>query len=419
MDVVRQPQEPIATEPDIEHAAVPAAETPAREASDRVISVDAFRGFVMLLMASEGLGISQVAKTFAQSRFWQVVNYQVSHVQWIGCSLWDLIQPSFSFLVGVSLPYSIACRRARGQTYGQMFRHALARSLALIFLGILLRSDNKPQTYFTFEDTLTQIGLGYLFLFILANKPVRTQILAAASLLFVYWLAFLLYPLPPAGFDYSTVGVPADWQHLQGLSAHWDKNTNLAAGFDQWFLNLFPREKPFGFNGGGYQTLSFIPTLVTMIFGLLAGGLLKSDRPGTEKVKRLVVAGVAGLVIGWSLGLLGICPVVKRIWTPSWTIFSGGWACLLLAAFYGVVDLKGKRKWAFPLVVVGMNSIAMYVIAHIFPGLIERTLKTNLGQHVFERLGGPYAPIVEASAVLFCMWLIVYWMYKRKIFIRI
>ncbi len=373
----------------------------------------------MLLMASEGLGIPQVAKAFSQSRFWQFMGYEFDHVKWVGCALWDLIQPSFSFLVGVSLPYSIAARRAKGQTYGQMFRHALFRSLALILLGIFLRSMGKPQTYFTFEDTLTQIGLGYLFLFILANKPMRTQAVAAGALLFVYWLAFLVYPLPPANFDYSSVGVRSDWEHLGGMAAHWDKNTNFASAFDQWFLNLFPREKPFVFNGGGYLTLSFIPTLATMVFGLLAGGLLKSERPSKEKVRILITAGIAGLVIGWTLGLLGICPVVKRIWTPSWAIFSGGCCCLLLASFYHVVDLKGRRKWTFPLLVVGMNSIAMYLLAHIFPSMIEKNLKTHLGQNVFEHLGGVYAPILEASAVLLVLWLMCYWLYKRKVFLRI
>lgn len=403
-------------------AVVPAesgAQAPPVATPGRQVSMDAYRGFVMLLMASEGLGISEVAKQFANSGFWQFLKFQTDHVQWTGCALWDLIQPSFSFLVGVSLIYSFANRKAKGEPYGRMLRHAVIRSLALILLGVFLRSDHKPQTYFTFEDTLSQIGLGYTFLFLLADKKPRVQMAATGVLLFGYWLAFALYPLPAAGFDYASVGVKPGFLHLHGFAAHWDKNTNFASWFDQWFLNLFPREKPFVYNGGGYLTLSFIPTLATMILGLLAGGVLRSERPAGDKVRTFVIAGVGCLIVGFALDALGICPVVKRIWTPSWTIYSGGFCLLLLAAFYYVVDVREKRRWAYPLVVVGMNSIAMYVMAHFLAAIVERSLKTNLGERFFEHTGGVYAPILEASAVLFFLWLVCWWMYRRKLFLKI
>jgi len=385
----------------------------------RLVSVDAYRGVVMLLMASEGLGISKVAEQLSNSGLWQLLRFQTDHVTWTGCALWDLIQPSFSFLVGAALVYSFANRRARGEPYGRMLRHAIVRSVLLVLLGVFLRSDHKPQTYWTFEDTLTQIGLGYTFLFLLADKKPRVQLAACAVLLVGYWLAFALHPLPSAGLDYASVGVKPDFPHLTGFAAHWDKNTNFAAHFDQWFLNLFPREKPFVFNGGGYLTLSFIPTLATMILGLLAGGVLRSENPATEKVRTFVVAGIGCLVAGFLLDKLGICPVVKRIWTPSWTIYSGGWCFLLLAAFYYVVDVRERKRWAFPLVVVGMNSIAMYVMAHFLASIVERSLKTNLGEHFFEHIGGVYAPILESSVVLFFLWLVCWWMYRRKLFLKI
>jgi heparan-alpha-glucosaminide N-acetyltransferase len=385
----------------------------------RLVSMDAYRGFVMMLMASEGLGISEVAKAFANNGLWQFLKFQTDHVSWTGCALWDLIQPSFSFLVGVSLVYSFGSRKAKGDSYGLILRHAIIRSFILVFLGVFLRSDHKPQTYFTFEDTLSQIGMGYTFLFLLADKKPKVQLAALGVVLVGYWLAFALYPLPPAGFDYSSVGVKPDWQHLHGFAAHWDKNTNFASAFDQWFLNLFPREKPFVYNGGGYLTLSFIPTLGTMILGLLAGGVIKSGKSGMEKVRTFVIAGISCLAIGFLLDMTGICPVVKRIWTPSWTIYGGGWCFLLLAAFYWVIDLKGHKRWAFPLIVVGMNSIAMYVMAHFLWPIVERSLKTNLGEHFFEHVGGAYAPILEASATLFFLWWACLWMYKRKLFLKV
>src|SRR5260221_4070388 len=171
-------------------------------APSRLSSLDAYRGFVMLLMASEGLGITQVARTFKESGFWQFLSYQTDHVQWTGCSLWDLIQPSFMFMVGVAMPYSLASRRAKGQPFGQMFLHALWRSLILAYLGIFLRSVGREQANFTFEDVLTQIGLGYPLLFLLAWTKPRTQFIAAIAILSVYWLAFALYPLPGSAFDY-------------------------------------------------------------------------------------------------------------------------------------------------------------------------------------------------------------------------
>jgi predicted acyltransferase len=136
-------------------------------------------------------------------------------------------------------------------------------------------------------------------------------------------------------------------------------------------------------------------------------------------VQWLAIAGVIGLASGTIVGALGICPVVKRIWTPSWVLFSGGWCFLFLAAFYTVMDLKGYRRWAFPLVVVGMNSIAAYCIDHLFNGFIQKNLFTNLGHGIFRFLGNAYEPMFHGAATILVCWLILYWMYRRKIFLRI
>jgi predicted acyltransferase len=394
-------------------------------AANRLVSLDAYRGFVMLLMASGGLGIAGfVEQHHLTGRFWQFLAYHTDHVQWRGCALWDLIQPSFTFIVGVALPFSLAKRKTTGQSFGWMTFHAFVRSLILIALGIFLRSINRTQTYYTFEDTLTQIGLGYTFAFLLAWTKPRTQAIAVALILLGYWAAFALYPLPKPGFDYASVGVPADWQQqfgLSGFAAHWGKNTNFAAAFDQWFLNLFPREHRFIFNSGGYLTLSFIPTLGTILLGLLAGELLRSREPADKKFWSLLAFGFAGLVVGTILDLTGICPVVKRIWTPSWTIYSAGWCCLLLAAFYMIIDAAGWKAWSFPMVVVGMNSIAMYCMADGgFGHFVRGSLSTHFGPyHVFASLVGMYAPILESAAVLLVLWLVCLWMFRRRIFLRI
>jgi heparan-alpha-glucosaminide N-acetyltransferase len=386
----------------------------------RLTSMDAYRGLVMLLIMGEVLHFCRVARALPESGFWKFLCHHQSHVSWIGCSLHDLIQPSFSFLVGVALPFSLASRKARGQSLGHMTLHAAGRALTLILLGVFLRSTDHSQTYWTFEDTLSQIGLGYLFLFLVGLRPVRDQWAAFLLLVIGYWAAFALYPLPGPDFDYAAVGVPSTWQGLmQGFPGHWNKNSNLAWAFDTWFLNLFPREKPFAFNDGGYATLSFIPTLATMILGLIAGGVLRSERPQRQKLRWLALAGVMALVIGSLLGVLGVCPVVKRIWTPSWVLFSGGWCLLILAGFYLVVDVLGYRAWTFPLVVVGMNSIAAYCSDHLFNDFISNNLTINLGTGVFGILGPPYEPLFHGAATLLVSWLLLYWLYRKKIFLRI
>ncbi len=406
-------------------SAEPAAETPqtrvefANAPGRRLASIDAYRGLVMLLMMAEVLAIGAVARAVPDSAFWKFLHWQQSHVEWVGCVLHDLIQPSFSFLVGVALPFSIAARLARGQSFGKMLGHSAWRSLLLIALGVWLRSIDRKQTNFTFEDTLSQIGLGYTFLFLIGLRSMRAQWIAFTLVVVGYWAAFALYPLPGPEFDWAGAGVKPDWpHHLQGFAAHWNKNTNLAWAFDQWFLNLFPREKMFLNNGGGYTTLSFIPTLGTMILGLIAGGWLKSNLSHRDKLIRFGIAGVAGITVGLTLHVLGICPIVKRIWTPSWTLFSGGWCLLFLAAFYAIIDVKNLRRWAFPLLVIGMNSIAAYCMAHLFEHFLASSLNTHLGT-VFFASFAPYDPFVRGALILFIFWLMLFWMYRRKLFLKV
>ena len=388
--------------------------------ASRVYGVDAYRGFVMLLMMAEVLRLSRVADSLPDSGLWQFLSFHQSHVPWVGCSLHDMIQPSFSFLVGVAMPYSIASRLARGQSQGRLIAHAVWRAVLLVALGIYLRSMHRSQTNFTFEDTLSQIGLGYLPLFLFGlGKPKWTWI-GVVAILAGYWLAFAAYPLPPADFDYPAVGVPADWtHHATGIAAHWNKNSNLAWAFDTWFLNLFSRESPFTHNGGGYSTLSFVPTLATMMLGLIASRKLRSDAAMSHKLGWLVGAGVVSLALGYGLDRLGICPNVKRIWTPSWVLFSGGWCFLMLAGFYGVCDGWKFSAWAYPLRVIGANSIAAYFIAHVFEEPFAEMYHTHLGPHIFEFAGEAYTPFVQGVAILLSFYAVLQWMYWRKIFLRI
>jgi predicted acyltransferase len=385
----------------------------------RLLSLDAYRGFIMLVLATGGLGFVKVRQSFPDNPVWRFLGFHTDHVAWIGCSFWDLIQPSFMFMVGVAVPYSMASRRARGQAEQVIWLHVIWRSLLLIALGIFLSSTSTPRTNFTFVNVLTQIGLGYVFLCLLAGRGLIVQFAALVVILIGYWLLFFLWPLPPEGFDYSKV-IPAKetWHGLPGFWAHWDKNTNAAAAFDLWFLNLFPPadgKTPFAFNAGGYQTLNFVPSLATMLLGLMAGELLRSKRRHEQKLLWLVVAAVVCLGVGYLAGKT-VCPLVKRIWTPSWAIYSTGCTLAMLAFFYAIIDVLRWRHWAWPLVVVGTNSIAMYVMIQLMSGWIGNSWQTHLPAGTFS---DPYGVILRMTLVAATLWLICLWMYRRKLFLRI
>jgi heparan-alpha-glucosaminide N-acetyltransferase len=386
----------------------------------RITAIDAFRGFVMFLMLAEAMRLWTLQTAFPGSRFWAIVAFNTTHVPWRGCSLHDLIQPAFSLLVGVALPFSIASRRRKGATFGRLLVHAIWRSAALIVLGIVLRSIDRQQTYWTFEDTLTQIGLGYTCLFLLAFTSLRVQAAVFIAILVGFWGAFVLYPSPAPGFDYTTVGVRADWPHLwTGFLAHFNKNSNVAWAFDVWFLNLFPRESAFRFNGGGWSTLSFIPTLATMQLGLWVGRWLQASRSPTETLRGLIVGGTALTIAGLALDWLNICPIVKRIWTSSYTLYSGGLVILLFAGFYAAIEWRGWKRWSFPLLVIGANSMAIYIMSWTMEHFVMSALVRHAGAAPFAILGPPFEPVLRGVGTLLVFWMILFWMYRRQIFLRI
>ncbi|MBS1815020.1 MAG: DUF5009 domain-containing protein [Acidobacteria bacterium] len=389
-------------------------QAPSEKKMARNIAVDVYRGTVMLLMMAEVLRLATVAKGYPDNPIWQFLGYNQTHVEWAGLSLHDMIQPSFTLLAGVALPYSIHSRQRRGQTFRSMLLHTIWRSFLLVMLGILLRGIQ----HVTFEDTLTQIGLGYTVVFLLAFCKPRWQWTSLAVVLFGYWLAWALYPVAGAGFDYASVGVPLDWHtHLfSGFAAHWNKNANLGAAFDHWFLNLFPRSKPFLYNRGGYLTLSFIPTLGTMILGLIAGRWFVTSAPSIP-LRRLIVGGLLLLTGGLLLHFTGICPIVKRVWTPAWVLFSGGICYLVLAALGWLIDVRQHRRWGTALVIIGTNSIAAYLLAELCGSPLNHLIRLGGGMvmqqpHVWDSL-------VFGAVELTLFWMVLWTMHRKKIFVRI
>ena len=155
------------------------------------------------------------------------------------------------------------------------------------------------------------------------------------------------------------------------------------------------------------------------MLGMWAGLWLQTPRSTVEKLKGLIVGGVALTLAGLLFQWLHINPIVKRIWTSSYTLYSGGLVVLMLAGFYAIIEWKGWRRWAFPLLVIGANSIAIYVMSWTIEDFVSSALVRHAGAAPFAILGAPFVPVLRGLGVLLVFWAILFWMYRRKIFLRI
>lgn len=393
-------------------------------APSRLVSLDVYRGLVMFLVCLRMLELDEVALHYPDSGFWQFIGFHSSHVPWVGCSLNDVIHPSFVFLTGVSLVFSVAARSAKGQSKWSMAGHALWRSGVLIILGIFLRSQGRPMTNWTFDETLTQTGLGYMALFGLTFAGPKLRWASFAILMVGAWLFYVVHPIIPPHADPDAFNTAVDWKHdFAGFLGHWNHNRNAGWSLDVWLLNEFPRPRPYVGYLGGYATVNFITTIGTMILGLMAGSWLRQARGmdwGSKWVTtRFVTVGAIGLILGLGLHGLGICPLVKRLWTPSWVFFSGGLCFLILAVLYQVVDVRLLRRWAFPFVILGMNSITIYLMRHTLDGWLFENLERHLGLRVFQVLGIEMAPVLMGSCSVLILWSVILWMHRKKLYLKV
>jgi predicted acyltransferase len=357
--------------------------TPARPAAPasqaRSVSLDAYRGLIMIFLVSAGFGFGALK----DHPVWGAVAHQVDHVPWGGMVLWDLIQPAFMFMVGVALPYSMAQRAAAGFWWN--FGHVARRALILVFLSQLFTVVHSGQFQFGLINVLSQIAFTYTICFLIMHLPVAGQVVSAAALLAGHWALFVAFPGPQGPFS---------------------QTGNVGQVIDQWLLG---RNYP-----GLYVTINFISSTVTTLAGVWAGLLLRSPRPQLEKLKLLAISAAACLAGGMALALVN--PMVKRIWTASFTIYSLGWVLAGLAACYWLVDIRGNRRLVFPLVVVGMNSIFAYCVSQLMRGSIHRSVGVFTGR--FEWVG-ELAPVLHACATLAVIWYLCWWLYQRKLFIKV
>lgn len=351
----------------------------------RLQSLDAFRGLIMFTLLCGG--IFQPLKDIP---FWHPFAVQNEHVRWEGCVYWDLIQPSFMFMVGVAMPFAFARRAASGDPWSRQLRHAVVRAVNLMVLGILLDHFGAGKIQIGFIRVLQQIAVGYLLAFFLLGKSVRIQGLAAVLLLAGYQLWWMFNPWNGAGGPWAM------------------GNENLGSAFDFWLLG---RHYP-----GYYVGLNAIPATATILFGVMAGQLLLHSTKPVRACWILLSAGLAGVILGAVLGQW--FPVIKRIWTPSFAVYAGGWSTLMLLGFYWIMDVKGLKKWAFPLVVTGMNSIAAYVLGNVFGGWF-RSFSGAWIAGLKEPLGPAWFAVLQHGLFAVSAWLVLYWCYHRKLFFKL
>jgi predicted acyltransferase len=379
----------------IEPSAPPADATPKPPAppSARVASIDALRGFDMFWITGGDALVYHLSRALPIPITLMLAG-QFKHVEWEGFHFYDLIFPLFVFIVGLVLPFSLTRRLEAGGNRRELYLHALRRLFLLFFLGLLangLLDLNFPNLRIL--GVLQRISIAYFFATLLVmNFKVRGQAVATGLILLGYWAIMALVPVPGFG--------PGNFT-MQG---------NLAAYLDQRFLPHPFCCYDYGDNEG---IISNIPAIATCMLGALAGHWLRTAYSQKRKLLGLIAAGVVSLGAGWVWSL--VFPIVKNIWSSSFVLFAGGWSLLLLALFYGIIDVLGYRKWAFVFTVIGANSITIYLARHFFNFKEVGLIFT----HGFINYLGVWKPFAIELGSVVAGWMFLYYLYKQKIFLRV
>ena len=366
---------------------------PAAVASERLGSLDAFRGFVMLWIIG-GDGLMAGLAALGHNRVVEALVYELNHTPWQGLRFYDCIWPSFMLMVGVSVPLSFA-KRSLTQTYHQQLAHAAKRAIVLFLLGSLRESVLVGSPYLIeLSSALQPIAIAYFVAVLVVRKSWRFQAMLGASILAAYALVLAFIGAP---------GIAAGSYQLNYNLVHWLDITLLGqVHWDRW---------PFADEGWG-TVLSTIPTISTTLLGVLIGELLMTARSKQSKAKFIGGIGFGCLAIGYGTSLF--VPVVMKMWTASYGLMSAGWACLMLLFFYWLIDIRGYRKWAFPLTVIGANAIFIYM----FTSLIHLDPIVDVFTKEIARILPNSELLFQQIAILAVEWVILFWMYKRKIFVK-
>ena len=363
--------------------------------SQRLYSLDALRGFDMFWI----MGADEIFQTVAKatgSPFWSTIANQFTHPDWNGFHFYDLIFPLFLFIAGVATPYSVGRELEKGTARQKLLWRVVRRGLILVILGIIYNNglQIRPLAEIRFPSVLGRIGLAYMFanIIYLYTKP-RGQVTWFCTLLIGYWLLLLFNAAP--GFHHGDLT-------MQG---------NFASYIDR---SIIPGKLYLGIHDPE-GLVSTIPAIGTGLLGILAGNLLRNS-PLTQgsKAGRLALAGVIFIVLALAWNI--VFPINKNLWTSSFVLLVGGISLLLLSGFYYVIDVLGYKRWAFFFTVIGMNSILIYMSGRF----INWQYMTNgffrwLGQLT----GDPFNIVVMAICYVAVKWAFLYFMYRKKVFLRV
>ncbi len=359
----------------------------------RMTSVDLFRGITMFLLVGESTRLYEHFESVKGNAVMEYISHIFTHHEWHGLHFWDLIQPFFMFIVGVAIPFAVANRIKKGDSDNTIFLHALKRSFLLLFFGWALYCIDPGKIVFRFQNVLAQLSVTYLVAFLIMKKPLSFQLIFSLVVLLLTDLAYRFFPVE--GFNHP-------WVPYENLGA-WVNNK--IEGVDKASI---------------WASLNAIPTIAHTVWGVMCGRLLMSDRPASKKIQVLVMAGVAGLVAGYSLDLFNITPIIKKIATSSFVLASGGWAILVLCFFYWLMDVKKEfTEGSKFFIIVGMNSIFIYLFMHVGGAGILSAIFTPFTNALFSWGGALTVGIMTSLAVWAALWYICYWLYKNRLFISI
>lgn len=364
---------------------------------ERLLSLDFYRGLVMVLLMVESTRLySHFLHFTAEGSFLHAIAVQFTHHRWHGLHLWDCIQPAFMFIAGTAMAFSLTKQKAKGRSWGERAKHAFKRSGWLFFWGVLDYAVHPGSDKLTFElwDVLTQLSFTLLLAFLIFRWKAGYQILFSMGLLLLTECLYRFTHVP--GFDQ-----PFTDQH------------NFGNYIDLILMNKI--------NGGGWVAINCIPTAAHTIWGAVAGKWLLAGTESKRRIFRIVVFGVLLLMLGYILNMTNITPVIKRIATSSFTLVTGGWCLLALAFLYYWIDVLGHKRFLQFFIIVGMNSLFIYLFFEIVVKWWIRDYIYTVATGLFSPIGLPENIVLVAGGlgVFAVEWYACFWLYKKKIFFKV
>jgi predicted acyltransferase len=362
------------------------------QGQERILSVDFFRGLTMFLLIGESTELYSHIQSIQGSSIAHFLGTQLSHHEWNGLHFWDLIQPFFMFIVGVAIPFAVANRKKKGDSDRKILMHALKRSGLLLFFGWALYCMEPGRIVFRLQNVLAQLSVTYLVAFLIMNKGFKFQLIFSLAVLLVADLAYRYFP-------------------VEGFNHPWVPYENLGA----WANNKIEGVE----KASIWASINAFSTIAHTVWGVLFGQLLQSNRAVKDKLRIMIIAGLSGLIIGYSLDFLHITPIIKKIATSAFVFASGGWAILALAFCYWLIDVRKIFTATRFFIIVGMNSIFIYLFFSVGGAEVLRRFFTPFTTSFFSWSGEITAAIIASLLTWAAQWYLCYWLFKNKLFIKI